>query len=90
MLYFRIGKILNDNYNYGNKFIDEISRELKITFPDLKGFSARNLKYMKKFYREYKNEEVVQRSVAQLPWRHNIVLMSKIKDIKTRELYAKW
>lgn len=42
----------------------------------------------KKFYLEYKDDEVVQRCVAQLPWRHNIVLMSKIKDNKIRKIYA--
>ena len=63
-LYYKIGKILNDNYKYGNKFIDDVSRELRIEFPNIEGFSVRNLKYMKKFYLEYKNEEKVQRCVA--------------------------
>ena len=48
----------------------------------------RNLKYMKKFYNEYKNNEVVQQVVAQLPWGHNIVLMDKINDINIRKIYA--
>ena len=87
-LYFEIGKILNDNYKYGNKFIDDISRELKLEFPNIEGFSVRNLKYMKKFYLEYKDDELVQRCVAQLPWRHNIVLMSKIKNNNIRKIYA--
>lgn len=87
-LYFRLGKILNDNYKHGNKFIDYISRELKLEFPNTGGFSVRNLKYMKKFYLEYKDDELVQRCVAQLPWRHNIVLMSKLKDNKIRKIYV--
>lgn len=87
-LYFKIGKILNDHYKYGNKFIDDVARELKFEFPSIEGFSVRNLKYMKKFYLEYRDDELVQRTVAQLPWRHNIVLMSKIKDNKIRKLYA--
>ena len=87
-LYFRIGKILNDNFKYGNKFVDEVSHELKLEFPNIEGFSVRNLKYMKKFYLEYKDNELVQRIVAQLPWRHNIVLMRKIKDYLIRKIYA--
>lgn len=87
-LYFKIGKVLYDNYKYGNKFIDEISRELKLDFPTIEGFSIRNLKYMKRFYIEYKDDELVQRCVAQVPWRHNIVLMSKIKNKETRILYV--
>ena len=87
-LYFRLGKILNDNYKYGNKFIDDISHELRIEFPNIDGFSVRNLKYMKKFYLEYRDDKLVQRCVAQLPWRHNIVLMTKIKNNKIRKIYA--
>lgn len=87
-LYFKIGKILNDNYKYGNKFVDDVSHELKLEFPNIEGFSVRNLKYMKKFYLEYKDDELVQRCVAQLPWRHNIVLMSKVKNNSIRKAYA--
>ena len=88
LLYFRIGMYLSNKFKYGNKFIDQLSNELKITFPNIKGFSVRNLKYMKSFYLEYKDDKVVQRYVAQLPWRHNIVLISKLKDNKIRKIYA--
>lgn len=87
-LYFKIGQILNDNYKYGNKFIDDVSRELRIEFPNIQGFSIRNLKYMKKFYLEYKDDKLVQRIVAQVPWGHNIILMSKLKDNNVRKKYA--
>lgn len=86
-MYFRLGKILNENYKYGNKFIDEISIELKLEFPNATGFSVRNLKYMKKFYLEYKDNELMQQAVAQVPWGHNILLMTKIKDIDIRKIY---
>lgn len=43
---------------------------------------------MKKFYLEYKDDELVQRTIAQLPWRHNIVLTNKIKNNKIGKLYA--
>lgn len=87
MLYFRLGKILNDNYEYGNKFIDEVAHELKLEYPNSTGYSTRNLKYMKKFYLEYKDNELVQQLVAQVPWGHNIVLMEKIGDLETRKIY---
>lgn len=86
-LYFRLGKILYDNYEYGNKFIDEVARELKLEYPNATGYSVRNLKYMKKFYSEYKDDELVQQLVAQVPWGHNIVLMDKIKDKNIRKIY---
>ena len=87
-MYFKLGKILNDNYEYGNKFIDEVSKNLKIEFPNATGFTVRNLKYMKKFYLEYKEDKVVQQLVAQVPWGHNIILMEKIKDIEIRKIYV--
>ena len=46
-LYYNIGKTISDNYEWGNKFIDNLALELKLSFPNLKGFSVRNLKYMK-------------------------------------------
>lgn len=86
-LYFRLGKILYDNYEYGNKFIDEVARELKLEYPNATGYSVRNLKYMKKFYAEYKDDELVQQLVAQVPWGHNVVLMDKVKDKEIRKIY---
>ncbi len=68
-LYYNIGKTLEENSNWGNKFIDNVAMELKISFPNLKGFSIRNLKYMKAFYNEYKNDDELVQLVAQLPWK---------------------
>ena len=65
-LYYNIGKVIFDNYEWGNKFIDNLAIELKLSFPNLKVFSVRNLKYMKAFYNEYRDDEIVQ-LVAQLP-----------------------
>ncbi len=79
-LYYTIGKTLEENSNWGNKFIDNVAIELKISFPNLKGFSVRNLKYMKSFYNEYKDDNEFVQLVAQLPWKHNITLMQKVKD----------
>lgn len=87
-LYFYIGKILEENSSWGSKFIDNVAIELKMSFPNLKGFSVRNLKYMKSFYNEYKevDNEFVQ-LVAQIPWKHNITLMQKVKDKEVRKWY---
>lgn len=86
-LYYNIGKILKENSYWGNKFIDNIAAELKMSFPKLKGFSARNLKYMKAFYNEYKSDEEFVQLVAQLPWKHNITLMQKVKNKEIRKWY---
>jgi predicted nuclease of restriction endonuclease-like (RecB) superfamily len=52
------------------------------------GFSSRNLKYMRKFAESWPNREIVQRTVAQIPWRSNLALLDKLNDKKTRLWYA--
>ena len=88
LLYFRIGKILAVNSKYGNGFIKNIAKEIKIDLPNIDGFSERNLKRMKRFYNEYKEYGKVPHAVAHLPWGHNILLFEKIRDKKIREIYA--
>lgn len=89
MMYFRIGKILDENSKYGNSFIKNISHAIKLEYPNIKGFSDRNLRRMKLFYNEYKEDEKWPQLVANLPWGHNILLMEKIKDKDIREVYIK-
>ncbi len=86
-LYYRIGKAISENSKWGDKFIDNVAAELKIAFPRQKGFSIRNLKYMKSFYNEYKEDNEFVQLVAQIPWKHNIILMQKIKDKNIRKWY---
>ena len=81
-LYYRIGKVLYDNSVWGNKFLDKLAFELKTTYPNQKGFSVRNLKYMKTFYSEYKDDAEFVHLGAQLPWKHNVSLIEKVKTIK--------
>ncbi len=66
-LYYRIGKAISENSKWGDKFIDNVAVELKIAFPRQKGFSIRNLKYMKSFYNEYKEDNEFVQLVAQIP-----------------------
>lgn len=90
MMYFRVGKILAENSLDDFYFIGRISTELKLEFPEMKGFSARNLRSMRTFYEEYKNvDRTRQQLVAGLPWGHNLLLLSKIKDGKIREVYMR-
>lgn len=85
-LYYNIGKTISENSSWGNKFIDELSTELKITFPNIKGFSVRNLKSMKKYYIECTKNEKVQISSAQIPWSHNMLILDKIQE-NTRRIW---
>ena len=87
MLYYNIGLVINENKRWGNKFIENLSKDIKIEFPESTGYSVRNLKYMAKFALEYPDREFVQQVVAQLPWGHNVVLLDKISDSDMRKWY---
>ena len=74
MLYYNIGKIINEHKTWGNKFIENLAADIRISFPDTKGYSIRNLKYMAKFAAEYPDAEFVQTVSAQIPWSHNCAI----------------
>lgn len=88
-MYWNIGKIILDNAEWGNKFIENLSIDLKTEFPEIQGFSSRNLRNMRNFYKEYPNVEILQTLSAKLPWSHNVLLISKIKDMEIRKWYMK-
>ena len=87
-LYFRLGKIIDENWKYGNNFVNELSLELKLDFPNMKGLSSRNLSRMRVFYKEYKNLQNLPMTLANLPWSHNYTLIEKVKNIDKRMWYA--
>lgn len=86
-MYWHIGKIILENSEWGNKFVDNLSIDLKLNFPNSTGFSVRNLKYMKKIALEYPDFEFVQEVLAQITWYHNVILMDKIKSTEERKWY---
>jgi predicted nuclease of restriction endonuclease-like (RecB) superfamily len=88
LLYWNIGKTINEKAVWGNKFIENLSKDIQLEFPTTTGYSVRNLKYMAKFARLFPEIVIVQRSVAQLPWRHNIALMDKVDDDLQRLWYV--
>ena len=91
-LYWDIGKEIlyrQKNEGWGAKVIDRLSKDLKESFPDLNGFSPRNLSNMKKFAEVWTDHSILQQVVAKIPWRSNIVLMDKLQDIESRLWYAK-
>ena len=87
LLYHSIGCIINDHKSWGNKFIDNLATDIKMSFPESKGYSVRNLKYMAKFAEAYPDREFVQQVVAQIPWGHNIILMDKVSNPGERVWY---
>lgn len=82
-LYYDIGKTILERQTkegWGTKIIDRLSKDLSSSFPEMKGFSPRNLKYMRKFAEFYPDFSIVQEVLAQITWYHNITLLDKIKS----------
>jgi predicted nuclease of restriction endonuclease-like (RecB) superfamily len=91
-LYHEIGcEILGrqSKQGWGAKIIDQLSADLRAAFPDMKGFSPRNLKYMKVFAQKCPDLQIGQQSAAQLPWFHIVTLLTKVTDPALREWYAR-
>ena len=76
----RIGKVIIDKSNWGNKFIDNLASDIKRRFPGTTGYSVRNLKYMKKFANLFTEDIIEQMGFAGLTWYHHMALMDKTKD----------
>ncbi|QQR80148.1 MAG: DUF1016 family protein [Deltaproteobacteria bacterium] len=91
LLYWEIGRVIlsrQANEGWGAKVIDRLSHDLRKDFPDMSGFSPRNLKYMRTFAASWPDSKIMQRTVAQLPWRSNLALLDMLPDSKTRLWYA--
>ena len=89
LLYHSIGCVINAHKAWGSKFIDNLAADLRLEFPNSKGYSARNLKYMAKFAKTYPDREFVQTLSAQIPWSHNVAILDKVKDQEERIWYIK-
>lgn len=91
-LYWEIGKDIaqrQENAEWGSKFIEQTAIELKIEFPEIRGFSRRNLYAMLQWYKFYSEKyQFVPHIVAQIPWGHQRLIISKIKDINEAEFYS--
>jgi len=91
LLYWQIGHDIlarQAAQGWGAKVIERLAHDLRTAFPDMKGFSRSNLMYMRAFAETWPNEVIVQHPVGQLPWGHNLVLLTKLKDNQARHWYA--
>lgn len=92
LLYWGIGRDILERQRtngWGAKVIDRLAQDLRRAFPDMRGMSARSLKYMRAFARAWPREEIVQQVAAQLPWGHNMHLLDTVKARAEREWYAR-
>lgn len=91
LLYWHIGgEILARQkvQGWGAKVIEQLAKDLTAAFPEMKGFSRSNLMYMRAFHAAWLDESIVQQLVGQLPWGHNLLLLTKLKTREEREWYA--
>ncbi|WP_035908152.1 MULTISPECIES: PDDEXK nuclease domain-containing protein [unclassified Lebetimonas] len=91
--YWYLGKKIievQNNYKWGSKFLENLSKDLSKAFPDVKGFSYRNLKFIRQWVNFWDNEKGKQlvSLLFQIPWGHNIVIIQKCKDINEAIFYV--
>lgn len=89
LLYWRTGKMIKekvDKEGWGAKTIEKLAKDLKKEFPELSGFSLRNLKYMRQFA-ECFQDEIWAAAAAQIPWGHNMVILDKLEKHEQRLWY---
>ena len=91
LLYWQIGRDIltrQSEQGWGAKVIERLAHDLRAAFPEMKGFSSRNLKYMRAFAEAWPDAGFVQEVLAQLPWYHQLALLDKLPGPETRRWYA--
>jgi predicted nuclease of restriction endonuclease-like (RecB) superfamily len=79
MLYWELGKMITEKQTaWGSKFLPQLSKDLNSEFPNMKGFSERNLALCRQFYQFYAfdnlpQDSILQQAVAKLPLKKNEV-----------------
>ena len=89
-LYWRIGRDILERQaqdGWGSKVVDRLAADLRAEFPDARGFSSANLRYMRAFAEAWPDSAILQRVVGKLPWGQNIELLG-VKDPADRLWYA--
>jgi predicted nuclease of restriction endonuclease-like (RecB) superfamily len=89
LLYWQIGKMIVEKQEivgWGKSIVEQLAKDLKLEFPNTQGFSARNIWDMRKFYLTYKDEPKLRQLVAEIPWKHNLLIMS-LPDKKAQAYY---
>jgi len=90
--YWEIGRDIlasQKQEGWGTKVIDRLAADLQREFPKLAGYSARNLKYIRAFAAAWPDCEIVHQLGARIPWKHNCVLLDRLKDPETRAFYIR-
>lgn len=90
-LYWSIGKSIveqQENAGWGKAVVENLAKDLKNEFPEVKGLSSRNLWDMRRFYEAYRHHSNLRQVVAEIPWGHNLLLLNKVRDPAVCEWYV--
>ncbi|MCU0446437.1 MAG: DUF1016 N-terminal domain-containing protein [Microscillaceae bacterium] len=91
-LYWQIGETVTQRQEvegWGKAIVERLSADLQKEFPGQQGFSVQNLWFMRQFYITYRDNPILQQAVREIPWSHNIMIMSKLKTQREGTLYIK-
>lgn len=91
-LYWQVGAYLSGKIKaaeWGEGVVEQLAQHLASTQPGLKGFTRRNLFRMRQFYEAYPDPQLVTALLTQLPWTHNLIILSRSKRPEEREFYLK-
>lgn len=91
-LYWQVGAYISNKIKaaeWGDGVVDALAKHLAVTQPNLQGFTRRNLFRMRQFYETYQNDQIVSPLVRQLPWTHNLIILSQSKHAEEREFYLR-
>lgn len=90
-LYWELGRQIvekQETVGWGKAVVEKLAADLQVEFPDMKGFSPRNLWLIKQFYEAYSDSsEILKQLVSEIPWGHNILIMQRVKDEAARGYY---
>ena len=88
-LYWEIGRSIAEKQaeGWGKSVVEQLSKDIQIEFPGIKGFGTSNLWYMSQFYTEYHEDANLQPLVGEISWAKHLVIMTKCKDSLERQFY---
>jgi len=90
LMYLDVGKFLYDlqqDSKYGDKITTKAAEFMKNNYPNIKGFTKRNIERMVQFYKIYKDDEIASPLVTQLSWTNNLLIISGSKGMEERHFY---
>ena len=88
ILFWNIGNVILQYSKWGNKFVETLSKDLRMTYPDREGYSVRNLNYMKQFARRIPSEEILHQGGAKISWRAIKLLIDKTDNLEEHMWYT--